>query len=157
MKNQRHERLCEIIRTYGVQTQDEITRILKKEGYKVTQATVSRDLKDLKISKVSCGKGVYKYVREDDIEAQSAVEMSIARGMIGSVIYVRCAKNIVVVKTIPGFAQGVASSVDEVRDQRILGCVAGDDTIMIVTVSEKAAMLVCMAIERQLASVKNGW
>ena len=131
MKNERQARILEIIAKFEVQTQEEITELLQMDGFKVTQATVSRDLKDLKLTKVMSPSGLYRYTASRSHDHMGKVKLNNA--MLESIISVNYSMNNVVIKTFPGLAQAVASSVDALDLDSILGCVAGDDTIIVVT------------------------
>ena len=137
MKNERQARILEIIKQSDVHTQDEITEILKREGFKVTQATVSRDLKELKLTKSMSSAGKDRYVSHASYDQMSIVKLNAT--MLSSIVGVRYSMNNVVIKTFPGLAQAVASSVDSMNVDSILGCVAGDDTIIVVTTDEESA------------------
>ena len=137
MKNQRQARILEIVSKCDVQTQEEITAILQNDGFKVTQATVSRDLKDLKLTKNMSSSGLYRYTVSRGHEHIGMVKLNNA--MVESIVSVKYSMNNVVIKTFPGLAQAVASGVDALNLESILGCVAGDDTIIIVTVDEESS------------------
>ena len=131
MKKNRHEKMLELISRYEIDTQDELIERLREHGYDVTQATVSRDIRELKISKMTTGKGTYRYVLPKQIESSGGMKFSAA--LIDSILSVDYACNTVVFKTYPGLAQAVATGVDALSVHGILGCVGGDDTIIIVT------------------------
>ncbi|MBE6577645.1 MAG: arginine repressor [Ruminococcaceae bacterium] len=137
MKKQRQERILEIVSNFDVQTQDEITEILKNEGFKVTQATVSRDLRDLKLTKNMSAMGVYRYTVGRAHEHIGMVKLNHA--MVESITSVKYSMNTVVIKTFPGLAQAVASGVDALNLDSVLGCVAGDDTIIVVTIDVESS------------------
>ena len=137
MKNQRQARILEIVSKVDFHTQEEITAMLQSEGFKVTQATVSRDLKDLKLTKNMTTNGIYRYTVTKGHEHVGMVKLNNA--MVESIVSVKYSMNNVVIKTFPGLAQAVASGVDSLDLESILGCVAGDDTIIIVTVDEESA------------------
>jgi transcriptional regulator of arginine metabolism len=137
MKNERQARILEIIAKFEVQTQEEITELLQTEGFKVTQATVSRDLKDLKLTKTMSPSGLYRYTASRSHDHMGKVKLNNA--MLESIIDVKYSLNNVVIKTFPGLAQAVASSVDTLDLDSILGCVAGDDTIIVVTQDEESS------------------
>ena len=140
MKRNRQEKLLELISRYEIETQDELIGRLRENGYEVTQATVSRDIRELKIAKMTTGKGSYRYVLPKQVEPSAGVSFSAA--LIDSITSVDFAENIVVLRTYPGLASAVAGGIDRMDHSQILGCVAGDDTIMIVTRdSDCAAML----------------
>ena len=135
MKSKRQEKILEIISKNNIETQEDLITALKNEGYNATQATASRDIRQLKLLKVMVD-GVYKYVApktdNDDISEYNLALMSSIRS-------INYACNNVVLKTNPGLAQAVAAGIDSMNFAEILGCVAGDDTIIVVTVSESAA------------------
>ena len=135
MKSKRQEKILEIISKNNIETQEELITALKNEGYNATQATASRDIRQLKLLKVMVD-GVYKYVApksdNDDVSEYNLALMSSIRS-------VNYACNNVVLKTNPGLAQAVAAGIDSMNFAEILGCVSGDDTIIVVTVSESAA------------------
>ncbi len=132
MKAQRHARILELISKYEIDTQEEMMERLQKEGFKVTQATVSRDLKELKLTKTLTARGTYRYSAHGTVRYQTN-NVKLNHAMVDSIVMVDYALNNVVIKTYPGMAQGVASAIDSLNLSGILGCVAGDDTIIIVT------------------------
>lgn len=135
MKTSRHGKILEIIRENHVRTQKELADFLGQNGMKVTQATLSRDIKDLKLIKVhnDSGDTVYAVGGEEPRYHTSGTIYT------ESVLSVDYAMNIVVVKTLSGMAQGVASLLDRMNLSDILGTIAGDDTIMIVARTEEEA------------------
>lgn len=140
MKNKRHNKIIEIIESGIVETQDELIDILNREGYSVTQATVSRDLKALGVVKVSTRDNRYRYSLPHsaghDNKRISEKYKAILRE---TVIRVDYAINTVVVNTYPGMAQAAAAALDGIGGENIVGTLAGDDTIFIVMRSEAAA------------------
>ncbi len=136
-KKSRQTRILEIIRTNSIKTQEELADFLKNEGWDVTQATVSRDIKELELVKVRLG-GEAVYAASVGHETEI---------MKSSVLDVDCAMNIVVVHTLAGMAQGVANLMDNMHLGDALGSIAGDDTIMIVAKNENAAKEICAFIE----------
>ena len=137
MKKNRHEKIIEIVEKYDVDTQDELIEQLRKTGYEVTQATVSRDIRELKLTKVMGEKGSYRYELPKTSEPLGNFKFSHA--LAESITSVDYAMHTVVVKTFPGMAQAVAVGIDNLHLQVILGCVAGDDTIIIIARSTEAA------------------
>ena len=137
MKKYRQEKLLDLISRYEIETQDELIGYLKEMGFDVTQATVSRDIRELKIAKMTTGKGTYRYVQPKQMDPASGVKFSSA--LIDSITTVDFAQNIVVIKTYPGLASAVAGGIDRMDLNQILGCVAGDDTVIVVTVDEASA------------------
>ena len=137
MKKNRHEKIIEIVEKYDVETQDELIEYLRKTGYDVTQATVSRDIRELKLTKVMSEKGSYRYELPKTSEPLGSFKFSHA--LAESITSVDYAMHTVVVKTFPGMAQAVAVGIDNLHLPVILGCVAGDDTIIIIARSAEAA------------------
>ena len=132
MKKGRQEKIIELITKYEIETQDDLMEMLRLEGYMVTQATVSRDIRDLDLIKVATADGAYKYVVSH--VSKTGANVSLLRNpIVDTVVSVSCAQNIVVVRTTPGMAQAVAIHVDHMAHSDVLGCVAGDDTIIVVT------------------------
>ena len=141
MKSERQNRILELVAKYEIETQEEMIERLQKEGYQVTQATVSRDLKELKLSKALTARGTYRYCASTGRNHTGNVRLNNA--MADSIVGVNYSMNNVVIKTYPGLAQAVASAVDSLNMHNILGCVAGDDTIMIATRDYESASMIC--------------
>ena len=133
MKKNRQEKLLEVISRYEIDTQDELIAILRDNGYEVTQATISRDIRELKITKMPTGKGTYRYVLPKRAEKGGISSMKLGTTLLDSIVSVDFACNIVVLKTYAGLANAVAAGIDHMNLHQVLGCVAGDDTIMLVT------------------------
>lgn len=138
MKLSRHSKILDLISKYNIDTQEELARRLSEDGYNVTQATVSRDIKNLKLVKVLDDKGVYKYAQSGSKDT-TASDKNLNSILVNSVVKVDSALNIVVIKTHSGMAQAVGYVIDSLGLDEILGCVAGDDTILCVTRTEKVA------------------
>ncbi|MDQ2086637.1 arginine repressor [Herbivorax sp. ANBcel31] len=137
MKYNRQAKILEIIENEVIETQEEIADRLKKAGMDVTQATISRDIKELRLIKVLAPNGRYKYApfsKEGNVYLNRL--MTIFSKSYASSDY---ANNIVVVKTLPGMAQASASAIDSLEWAEIIGTIAGDDTIMIICRAEKIA------------------
>jgi len=130
MKKLRQADLIEIISNTAVKTQEELTDALLKRGHVVTQATVSRDIKEMKVLKIVGENGSSRYYYDKMTAGKGSVPTDITE-MRNFVIDVNSACNIIVVKTSNGMAQGVAAFIDELKFVEILGTIAGDDTIMI--------------------------
>ena len=137
MKTKRQSKILELIRKNDIETQEELLAHLIADGFAVTQATVSRDLKELKLTKVPTARGTYRYAVNSGRYHTGSVKLNSA--MVDSIIGVDYSLNNVVIKTYPGLAQAVASAVDTLNMHNILGCVAGDDTIIIVTRDEESS------------------
>ncbi len=143
MKNPRQEKILEIISSSDVETQEALLDKLRKAGFAVTQATVSRDIRELQLIKVA-DKGVYKYAQRDTEEnRQSAKYVNILRE---TVVSVENANNMIVIKTYAGMAQAAAAAVDARLSEAILGCIAGDDTIFAVAHTNASALAIVKQI-----------
>lgn len=130
-KFQRHARIMELINNNDIETQDELTERLSELGFKVTQATVSRDIKALHIIKTIGENGKYKYaVNSKEEEAKATVKFHDI--LNGIVVSVKSAGNIVVIKTYAGMAQAAAAAIDALFFEDAVGTLAGDDTVFIV-------------------------
>lgn len=130
MKKNRQEALIAIIKNNEVSTQGELTALLREQGYNATQATVSRDIRDLNIIKIQTARGKLKYGLPDN--KNTVTHTGAVRIFKESITSVDCAGNIVVVKTLSGMANAVGAEIDALEDKDILGTVAGDDTILCV-------------------------
>lgn len=137
MKNKRQEKILELIAKYEIETHDDMISRLRDDGYNVTQATISRDMRELKLTKVLTSRGTYKYTVNNSRHRANNVKFNNA--VVDSIVSVDYAGNNIVLKTYPGMAQAVASSVDALSVESILGCVGGDDTIIIVTRDEESS------------------
>ena len=141
MKKIRHRAIVDIITKYDVETQDELASYLKAEGYIVTQATVSRDIRELKLTKVPTGGGKQKYAVLKHEE--NHMEDKFIRVLKDGFVSMDMAQNILVVKTISGMAMAVAAAIDAMKLHEVVGSIAGDDTIMVAvrTTEETAALM----------------
>ena len=128
MKRQRHEVVVDLINKYDIETQEELAAYLKEEGFEVTQATVSRDIRELKLSKIATGNGKQKYIilKNDDSHLGDKYIRVLRDGFVS----MNMAQNILVIKTVQGMAMSVAAALDAMKFPEIVGCIAGDDTIM---------------------------
>ena len=128
MKRQRHEVVVDLINKYDIETQEELAAYLKEEGFEVTQATVSRDIRELKLSKIATGNGKQKYIilKNDDSHLGDKYIRVLRDGFVS----MNMAQNILVIKTVQGMAMAVAAALDAMKFPEIVGCIAGDDTIM---------------------------
>ena len=128
MKSNRHQKIVELVEHYEIETQEDLADKLRQEGFQVTQATVSRDIRALKLSKVSCGKGRQKYVvlkhEENHLSAKYI------RVLKDGFVSMDKAQNILVIKTVSGMAMAVAAAIDAMKMEEVVGSIAGDDTIM---------------------------
>ena len=141
MKRDRHEKIIELIEKYDIETQEELADRLVREGFQVTQATVSRDIRELKLSKVAGREGRQKYVLLNRQQHQMAEKyVGILREAFVSMDR---AQNILVVKTVSGMAMAVGAALVNIGWKEIVGCIAGDDTVMcaIRTVEDTEAVM----------------
>ena len=128
MKGSRHTKIVELIGKYQIETQEELAEYLNQAGFHVTQATVSRDIRDLKLTKVPAANGRQRYaVLQGDTDAMAEKYVRIFRDGFSSM---DMAQNILVIKTAAGMAMAVAAALDAMHFSEIVGCIAGDDTIM---------------------------
>lgn len=128
MKVNRHAKIIELINQYSIETQEDLATLLNQEGYKVTQATVSRDIRDLKLTKIQGENGKQKYVVLKTTQTELAKRY--IRILKDGFVSMDMAQNILVIKTVSGMAMAVAAAIDEMNWNEVMGCIAGDDTIM---------------------------
>ena len=138
MKIKRQTKILELIKKYEIETQEDLSAYLEKEGFQVTQATVSRDIRELKLTKVSLGNGKQKYIAL--LETNEDLSQKYERIFRDGFISMDIAQNILVVKTVPGMAMAVAAALDALQIQEIVGSIAGDDTIMCAARSTEDAI-----------------
>lgn len=148
IKKRRHEKINELVSRYEIDTQEELADRLCEAGYQVTQATVSRDIRELKLSKVPVGKGRQKYVAFTQDESHLGDKY--IRVLREGYVSMDLAQNLLVMKTVPGMAMAVAAAVDALKIEEIVGCIAGDNTIMMAMRNEAMAVAVMDKIERML-------
>ncbi|MBP7784792.1 MAG: arginine repressor [Firmicutes bacterium] len=131
MKARRHQRILDILRSKPIQTQEDLSAELAREGMSVTQATISRDIKELRLIKAPVGDGSYRYTVPVDRNIDD-INRRIERVFREAVISVEDSDNIVVIKTLEGAAQAVGAIVDDLDWPEVVGSLAGDDTIFVV-------------------------
>ncbi len=148
MKKKRHEKIIDLITQYEVETQEELVDRLRADGYEVTQATVSRDIRELKLSKISNGRGRQKYVSFHEEEAHLGDKY--ARVLKEGYVSMELAQNLLVLKTVSGMAMAVAAAVDAMKIEEIVGCIAGDNTVMMAMRSVQDARVVMEKIGRMV-------
>lgn len=145
-RSARQVKILEIITDNIVETQDDLARMLKSSGFNATQATISRDIKELGIVKVTYD-GKQKYVREIGDRSVSNKLINIFKHAVLSITY---AVNIIVIKTMPGSANIAGMMIDRLENTDVLGCVAGDDTVMAVTKNEITAQQITESLSMYL-------
>ncbi|CAM3589800.1 transcriptional regulator AhrC/ArgR [Marinicrinis lubricantis] len=135
MKGQRHIKIKEIISSKEVETQDELVESLRNAGFRVTQATVSRDIKELHLIKVPTNSGKYKYSLPMDQRFNPLQKLK--RTLADHFISVDYADHLVVLKSLPGTANAIAALIDHLEWEEILGTISGDDTLLIICRNKK--------------------
>ena len=154
MKIRRQAKILELINQYEIETQDELARHLKEEGFKVTQATISRDIRELKLMKVSSGGGHQKYTAIES-GSERLVEKYL-RVLRDGFVEMDKAGNLIVIRTVSGMAMAVAAALDAMNWSEIAGCIAGDDTIFCaVHTSEEAIRVMEKIKESMLQNIKD--
>lgn len=148
MKNKRQEAILDIISRNDVETQEALLDRLKEKGYDITQATVSRDIRELELIKVASKNGGYKYAAASSGDRRpNAKYMNIMRETVISVDH---ANNLVVIKTYAGMAQAAAAAIDAIFGDEILGTIAGDDTIFAAAHTTSAAASIARRLSEPL-------
>ena len=130
MKYSRHARILEIIENNEIETQEELAEFLKRSGINVTQATVSRDIKELRLIKVLAKNGRYKYASMK--QQESAISDRLVKIFKDSILSIDYAGNIIVLKTLSGAANAACAAIDALDVKELVGTIAGDDTIFIL-------------------------
>ena len=150
MKGKRQEKILELINMYDIETQDELTKRLQEAGFSSTQGTISRDIRELKLTKVAGPHGRHKYapVLADDLHVSTKYK----RVLSEAIIHMEAADNILVIKTVPGMAMASAAAIDSIALHGVVGCIAGDDTIMCVI---KSAYMVDEVIQEINLLIKD--
>lgn len=137
MKRLRYSKIKEIVQSRPIETQEELAKALQEEGIEVTQATVSRDIKELMLIKVPTSDGHYRYALSPEQNLLMSKNRMV-RLFQDSIIRVDAAVNQIVIHTLPGSANPVAAAIDHARWENVIGTLAGDDTILIITNGEEA-------------------
>ena len=148
MKKSRHEKIKELVEQYEIETQEELANRLKEAGYHVTQATVSRDIRELKLTKVQSESGKQRYMV---LQNQSSFSDKYIRILRDGYMSMDMAQNILVIKTVSGMAMAVAAALDALHFNEIVGCIAGDDTIMCAVRSADDTILVMDKLKKLIA------
>ncbi|GAC43020.1 transcriptional regulator AhrC/ArgR [Paenibacillus popilliae] len=149
MKGQRHIKIREIIMNNEIETQDELVDALRSAGYHVTQATVSRDMKELHLIKIPMKDGRYKYSLPVDQHFNPAQKLK--RALLDNFISIDSTENLVVMKCLPGTANAIAVVMDNIEWPEIMGTVCGDDTILIICRTKKESDQVVAQIEAYIS------
>ena len=146
MKIARHAKILELIETYEIETQDELAQKLCDEGFNVTQATVSRDIREMKLTKIATEKGRQKYAVISNQDSE--ISERLTRVFKEAVTKIDYAQNIIVVRTLNGMGMAVAVALDNMQNPEILGTIAGDDTVFCVVRSHNQASVIIEKLYR---------
>lgn len=138
MKTRRHTKILELIQKNDIETQEELSAYLTREGFAVTQATVSRDIRELKLTKIATDGGRQRYAVL--AESDSGMAGKLVRVLQEGFVSMDAAENILVIKTVSGMASAVGAAVDAMKLSEVLGSIAGDDTLMCVLRSREDAL-----------------
>ena len=149
MGNRRHDAILSLIQEKNIETQQELTKALATVGFDVTQATVSRDIKNLRLVKRLDDNGRYVYAQntpghKNDVAGKMSIILS------ESLVSIDYALNTIVIKTLSGMAQGAAAALDSMHNPEFLGSIAGDDTVIIIARSEAAAQKFCKKLKNTI-------
>lgn len=150
MKIERYSKIIELIGKHQVETQEELADLLNSEGFRVTQATVSRDIRELKLTKVAGENGRQKYVILQN--ENPALDGKFIPILKSGFVRMDMAQNILVIRTVSGMAMAVAAALDAMHFQEVVGCIAGDDTIMCAVRSGNDTILLMDKIRKLLNS-----
>ena len=144
-----HSQIIRLINQYDIETQEELVEKLNESGFQVTQATVSRDIRELKLTKIAKPGGRLKYgVLQNVDQEMSRKYVNVLRASFQSM---DLAQNILVIKTVSGMAMAAAAALDDMDFQEIVGCIAGDNTIMCAVRSADEALLLMEKIRKMLS------
>lgn len=146
MKSQRQAKIMEIISTKNVETQEQLLAELQQEGFRCTQATISRDIKDMRIVKELTSMGTYRYTTSTN-EISGTFTSRLNTIFRECVVGYDYAQNIIVIRTLPGLASAAGSAIDAMNMSAVVGTLAGDDTVMVVMRDNNAAAAFCGEIK----------
>lgn len=161
MKKKRQEQIIEIIQNHEVETQEDLAGYLTEAGYAVTQATVSRDIRELSLEKVPGQKVRQKYAMRNTIPVAAEIKHPAAQPanryaalLQDGIVSMEQAGNLLVIKTAVGMAMAVAAALDAMEIEGIIGCIAGDDTIMCAVKTEKMVQNVIENLQNLILQIK---
>lgn len=153
MKIARHSQIIRLINEYDIETQEELAEKLNESGFRVTQATVSRDIRELKLTKIAKNGGRSKYAVLQNVDQElSHKYIDVLKASFQSM---DLAQNILVIKTFSGMAMAAAAALEEMQFQEIVGCIAGDNTIMCAMRSADEALLLMEKIRKMLGTLPD--
>lgn len=151
MKKKRHELILKLIQDYEITTQDELLSLLRQNGFPITQATVSRDIKELQLVKTPTKNGPTKYTVSHN-ESQNKHAKKFYSIFSQSVISVNCAGNMSAIKCYSGTANAAGAAIDSMQMEEVVGTLAGDDTLFVLCRDENAAII----FKEQIEAMLNG-
>lgn len=153
MKIKRHDKIRELIGRYDIETQEELAERLNMEGFNVTQATVSRDIRELKLTKMPNGKGrqCYTLLKREEDEMKDKYIRIFCDGFVS----MDMAQNLLVIKTVSGLAMAVAAALDGLHFPQVVGCIAGDDTIMCAVRSVDDTVVLMKEIQKMVTGKRE--
>lgn len=154
MKIARHRKIIELINQFDIETQEELADRLNEDGYNVTQATISRDIRELKLTKMAVDNGKQKYIIIQNRD--SALNDKYIRILRDGYVSMDMAQNILVIKTVSGMAMAVAAALDAMQLNEIVGCIAGDDTIMCAIRSVEDTLIVIDKLRKIVTANEKG-
>lgn len=146
MKSARQSKIIELIEQYDIMTQEELSELLTQAGFRNTQATISRDIRELKLTKITTDSGKPKYALQQpqNIDIWKKYRQVLAAG----ILTMESSENLIVIKTVSGVAMAVAAALDNLDINGLMGCIAGDDTIIAVARSKEMSANVIANIEK---------
>ena len=146
MKSARQSKIIELIEEYDIMTQEELSELLSQGGFPNTQATISRDIRELKLTKITTASGKPKYAiqQPQDVDIWRKYRQVLAAG----ILTMETSENLIVIKTVSGVAMAVAAALDNLDINGLMGCIAGDDTIIAVARSKDMSEKVIANIEK---------
>lgn len=148
MKIQRHSQIIRLINQYDIETQEELAEKLNENGFQVTQATVSRDIRELKLTKIAKQGGRSKYAVMQNVDHEMSQKyVNVLQATFQEMDF---AQNLLVIKTVSGMAMAAAAALEEMQFHELVGCIAGDNTILCVTKSVDEALLLMEKIRKML-------
>ena len=148
MKIERHAKIIALIHQYEIETQEELAARLHEAGYSVTQATISRDIRELNLTKVTGRNGHSHY--EIIHNSKQNLSEKYSRVLRDAFLSMDMAQNILVIKTVPGMAMAMAAALDELNWKEIVGCIAGDDTVMCAVKTADDTLLIMERLRKIL-------
>ena len=152
MKNNRHKLILELVTQRNIETQEELAQLLKEQGLKVTQATVSRDIRELNLTKVSAENGKQKYIVLDNGVSTAGRMNRYARLLNDAILSADTAKNLLILRTSPGLASAVGAAVDALGLTAAVGSLAGDDTVFCAFKEDEDAVTALQELQQKIST-----